>query len=106
MTTRIDRRFVALKQEGRAALVTFMVARGIRVTANFQWILVFIEYFIVLGFAIGLGWAAGVSGCSNSGRCGSVRTRRKPTSHISITPATRVSSRFPRIHASPGSVHF
>ena len=33
------------------ALVTFMVIRGIRVTANFQWILVFIEYFIVLGFA-------------------------------------------------------
>ncbi len=32
--------------------VTFMVVRGIRVTANFQWILVFIEYFIVLGFAI------------------------------------------------------
>ncbi|HVC41460.1 MAG TPA: APC family permease [Candidatus Saccharimonadales bacterium] len=33
-------------------LVTFMVVRGIRITANFQWILVFIEYFIVLGFAI------------------------------------------------------
>ena len=29
-----------------------MVVRGIRVTANFQWILVFIEYFIVLGFAL------------------------------------------------------
>jgi len=28
--------------------VTFMVVRGIRITANFQWILVFIEYFIVL----------------------------------------------------------
>jgi amino acid transporter len=33
------------------ALVTFMVARGIRVTANFQWALVAIEYLIVLGFA-------------------------------------------------------
>ncbi|HEY8756109.1 MAG TPA: APC family permease [Candidatus Dormibacteraeota bacterium] len=32
--------------------VTFMVVRGIRVTANFQWILVFIEYLIVLGFAV------------------------------------------------------
>lgn len=32
--------------------VTFMVVRGIRITANFQWILVFIEYFIVLGFTI------------------------------------------------------
>jgi amino acid transporter len=32
--------------------VTFMVVRGIRITANFQWILVFIEYFIVLGFAV------------------------------------------------------
>ena len=32
-------------------LVTFMVARGIRVTANFQWVLVFIEYLIVLAFA-------------------------------------------------------
>ena len=36
--------------------VTFMVARGIRVTANFQWILVFIEYLIVLAFAL---WAIG-----------------------------------------------
>ncbi len=34
------------------ALVTFMVARGIRVTANFQWALVAIEYLIVLGFAV------------------------------------------------------
>jgi amino acid transporter len=34
------------------ALVTFMVVRGIRITANFQWVLVFIEYFIVLGFAV------------------------------------------------------
>jgi amino acid transporter len=33
-------------------LVTFMVARGIRVTANFQWVLVAIEYLIVLGFAV------------------------------------------------------
>src|SRR5205807_3364841 len=34
------------------ALVTFMVVRGIRVTANFQWALVAIEYLIVLGFAV------------------------------------------------------
>ncbi|MDQ6856850.1 MAG: APC family permease [Candidatus Dormibacteraeota bacterium] len=34
------------------ALVTFMVVRGIRITANFQWVLVFIEYLIVLGFAV------------------------------------------------------
>jgi amino acid transporter len=32
--------------------VTFMVVRGIRITANFQWVLVFLEYFIVLAFAI------------------------------------------------------
>jgi amino acid transporter len=47
-----DNRLVALVAVGWLALVTFMVARGIRVTANFQWVLVFIEYFIVLGFAI------------------------------------------------------
>jgi amino acid transporter len=34
------------------ALVTFMVIRGIRVTANFQWLLVFIEYLVVLGFVV------------------------------------------------------
>ena len=34
------------------AFVTFMVVRGIRITANFQWVLVFIEYLIVLGFAV------------------------------------------------------
>jgi len=34
------------------ALVTFMVVRGIRITANFQWALVGIEYLIVLGFAV------------------------------------------------------
>ncbi|HSP64732.1 MAG TPA: APC family permease [Candidatus Deferrimicrobium sp.] len=34
------------------ALVTFMVVRGIRITANFQWVLVAIEYLIVLGFAL------------------------------------------------------
>jgi amino acid transporter len=34
------------------ALVTFMVVRGIRLTANFQWLLVAIEYLIVLGFAV------------------------------------------------------
>lgn len=34
------------------ALVTFMVVRGIRITANFQWILVAIETLIVIGFAV------------------------------------------------------
>jgi len=34
------------------AFVTFMVVRGIRVTANFQWALVAIEYLIVLGFSV------------------------------------------------------
>ncbi len=33
------------------ALTTFMVVRGIRVTANFQWALVGIEVLIVVGFA-------------------------------------------------------
>jgi amino acid transporter len=32
--------------------VTFMVVRGIRLTANFQWILLAIEYLIVVGFCI------------------------------------------------------
>jgi len=47
-----DNRWIAVVGVAWLALVTFMVARGIRVTANFQWVLVFIEYFIVLGFAI------------------------------------------------------
>jgi amino acid transporter len=47
-----DNRWIAFVGALWLALVTFMVARGIRVTANFQWILVFIEYFIVLGFAV------------------------------------------------------
>ena len=47
-----DNRWIALAGALWLALVTFMVARGIRVTANFQWVLVFIEYFIVLGFAV------------------------------------------------------
>jgi amino acid transporter len=33
-------------------LVTAMVVRGIRLTANFQWIMVGIEYLLVLGFSI------------------------------------------------------
>jgi amino acid transporter len=49
-----DNRLIAVVAVLWLLLVTFMVARGIRVTANFQWILVFIEYFIVLAFAI---WA-------------------------------------------------
>ena len=51
-----DNRLIAVVGVLWLLLVTFMVARGIRVTANFQWILVFIEYFIVLVFAI---WAIG-----------------------------------------------
>src|ERR1700694_5420914 len=33
-------------------LVTAMVVRGIRLTANFQWVMVGIEYVLVLGFSI------------------------------------------------------
>src|SRR6202171_2215781 len=33
-------------------LVTAMVVRGIRLTANFQWVMVGIEYLLVLGFSI------------------------------------------------------
>ena len=33
-------------------LVTVMVVRGIRLTANFQWVMVAIEYMLVLGFSI------------------------------------------------------
>jgi amino acid transporter len=34
------------------AFVTAIVIRGIRLTANFQWVMVAIEYLLVLGFAI------------------------------------------------------
>ncbi|MGA8633659.1 MAG: APC family permease [Candidatus Dormiibacterota bacterium] len=51
-----DNRLIAIVGVLWLLLVTFMVARGIRVTANFQWILVFIEYLIVLAFAL---WAIG-----------------------------------------------
>jgi amino acid transporter len=51
-----DNRLIAVVGVLWLLLVTFMVARGIRVTANFQWILVFIEYLIVLAFAL---WAIG-----------------------------------------------
>jgi amino acid transporter len=34
------------------ALVTAIVIRGIRLTANFQWVMVAIEYLIILGFSI------------------------------------------------------
>jgi amino acid transporter len=47
-----DNRWIAVVGVLWLALVTFMVVRGIRITANFQWVLVFIEYFIVLGFAV------------------------------------------------------
>ena len=32
--------------------VTYMVVKGIRLTANFQWVLLAIEYFVVVGFCI------------------------------------------------------
>jgi amino acid transporter len=47
-----DNRWIAVVGVLWLALVTFMVVRGIRITANFQWLLVFIEYLIVLGFAV------------------------------------------------------
>jgi amino acid transporter len=34
------------------ALVTAIVIRGIRLTANFQWVMVAIEYLLVLGFSV------------------------------------------------------
>jgi amino acid transporter len=54
VTTNIanDNRWIAIVGVLWLAFVTFMVVRGIRVTANFQWVLVFIEYLIVLAFAI------------------------------------------------------
>ncbi len=42
--------------------VTYMVVKGIRLTANFQWVLLAIEYFIVVGFCI----AAFVHGLSGT----------------------------------------
>ena len=51
-TAASDNRLIAVVGVVWLLFVTFMVVRGIRITANFQWILVFIEYFIVLGFAI------------------------------------------------------
>lgn len=53
-STAADNRWIAVIGVLWLVFVTFMVVRGIRVTANFQWILVFIEYLIVLAFAI---WA-------------------------------------------------
>jgi amino acid transporter len=47
-----DVRLIAIVGVAWLAFVTFMVVRGIRLTANFQWVLVFIEYLIVLGFAV------------------------------------------------------
>jgi amino acid transporter len=47
-----DNRWIAIVAVLWLAFVTFMVVRGIRVTANFQWVLVFIEYLIVLAFAL------------------------------------------------------
>jgi amino acid transporter len=43
---------VALVALAWLVLVTAIVIRGIRMTANFQWVLVAVEYLLVLGFAI------------------------------------------------------
>ena len=43
---------IAVVGIGWLALVTFMVVRGIRITANFQWVLVAIESLIVIGYAV------------------------------------------------------
>jgi amino acid transporter len=47
-----DSKLVALVGFIWLVLVTAMVVRGIRLTANFQWVMVGIEYLLVLGFAI------------------------------------------------------
>jgi amino acid transporter len=47
-----DSRLVALVGFLWLLLVTAMVVRGIRLTANFQWVMVGIEYLLVLGFSI------------------------------------------------------
>jgi amino acid transporter len=47
-----DSKLVALVGLLWLLLVTAMVVRGIRLTANFQWVMVGIEYLLVLGFSI------------------------------------------------------
>jgi amino acid transporter len=47
-----DAKLVAIVGFAWLVLVTAMVVRGIRITANFQWIMVGIEYLLVLGFSI------------------------------------------------------
>ena len=47
-----DSKLVALVGFIWLLLVTAMVVRGIRLTANFQWVMVGIEYLLVLGFSI------------------------------------------------------
>jgi amino acid transporter len=47
-----DSKLVALVGFIWLVLVTAMVVRGIRLTANFQWVMVGIEYLLVLGFSI------------------------------------------------------
>jgi amino acid transporter len=47
-----DSKLVALVGFIWLVLVTAMVVRGIRLTANFQWVMVAIEYLLVLGFSI------------------------------------------------------
>jgi len=51
-TAASDPKLIALIGLAWLALVTFMVVRGIRITANFQWLLVGIEYLAVLAFAV------------------------------------------------------
>ncbi len=43
---------IALVGFGLLAFVTWMVARGIRITANAQWVMVTIEYLVILLFSI------------------------------------------------------
>jgi amino acid transporter len=47
-----DPKLVAITGFIWLVLVTAMVVRGIRLTANFQWVMVGIEYLLVLGFSI------------------------------------------------------
>jgi len=47
-----DTRLIAVVGVAWLAFVTVIVVRGIRLTANFQWVMVAIEYLVVVGFAV------------------------------------------------------
>jgi amino acid transporter len=51
-STASDTKVIAVVGLAWLILVTWMVVVGIRMTANFQWVMVAIEYILVLGFAI------------------------------------------------------